>query len=863
MTEREWDRLQRLFERALELPEGEREDYLAEIALEDPDLATRIHAMVAKSTSGVPSLDRDLAQTAGAVLGSSSLPEQIGPYQLVRLLGEGGMGVVYLAERTDVGGHAALKLLRDAWLSPARRERFAAEQRVLAQLSHPGIAQLHGIGSLPDGTPWFAMEYVEGEPITRYCRERQRTVPERLRLLRAVAEAVQHAHAHAVIHRDLKPSNVLVTATGAVKLLDFGIAKQLDDSGEAGDRTVTGMRMLTPAYAAPEQFSGGPIGVRTDVFALGALLYELLTDKQPFSDSTGNDADRLAARFADVTRPSELVRAGTGAPGRANWRELDVIVQKAMHPDPARRYGTVDAMIRDLDHYLRGEPLEARPDSLGYRSGRFVRRNWQAVTATVTLVVAVIGLTVFYGVRLASARDSAVEEAERTGRIQQFMASLFQGGDEAAGAPDSLRVRTLLDRGVQEAVALEGEPAVQAELFVTLAGLLQQLGRGDDADSLYQRALTTRRELYGEGHPDVAVVLTGLGLLRIDQARLEDAEPLLRDAVRIVDRELTPNDTRAIEAHAALGQLFQEQSAWPEAVVEQERVLQRLAARGDAEFQEAEAMVQLASTHFYAGELDASDSLNRMAMAIFRRLRGDNHPRVADALINLGAAEFERGNYAAAEGQYREAVSRVEGWHGPEHPSTASALTMLGRALNFQTRDAEATEVLQRALTIQERHFGPNHPRVSSVLNDIATIAMRNGRYAEAEQMWLRTEAIQLAVHGESHWLLGIARSNLGTVRTRMEDFPRAERYFRQAIVLFTESQGADHLNTGIARIKLGRTLLGQRRWREAAEESRAGYDVLMALDQAPQGFIDAAKTDMVAAYEQLGDTEQAARFRP
>jgi serine/threonine protein kinase len=305
---------------------------------------------------------------------------------MVRLLGEGGMGVVYLVERTDVGGHAALKLLRDAWLSPARRERFASEQRVLAQLSHPGIAQLHGVGVLPDGTPWFAMEFVEGEPITRYCRDRQRTVAERVRLLRAVAEAVQHAHAHAVIHRDLKPSNVLVTATGAVKLLDFGIAKQLDESGDAGERTQTGLRMLTPAYAAPEQFAGGPVGVRTDVFALGAMLYELLTDKQPFSDSPGSATAQVAARFADLTRPSDVVRAGGGAPGRATWRELDVVVQKAMHPDPDRRYRTVDALIRDLDHYLRSEPLEARPDSLGYRGARFVRRNWQAVTATVMLV---------------------------------------------------------------------------------------------------------------------------------------------------------------------------------------------------------------------------------------------------------------------------------------------------------------------------------------------------------------------------------------------------------------------------------------------------------------------------------------------
>jgi serine/threonine-protein kinase len=706
------------------------------------------------------------------------------------------------------------------------------------------------------------MEYVEGEPITTYCATRQRTVAERLQLVRQVAEAVQFAHGHAVLHRDLKPSNVLVTATGAVKLVDFGIAKQLDPSGEVRDRTTTGLRLLTPAYAAPEQWSGGPIGVRTDVHALGVLMYELLTGRAPWSDVAGTDAELLAARLKPAPRPSALAGTPGSAPGRVTWSELDVLVTTAMHPDPARRYGTVEALLRDLDHFERGEPLEARPDSLGYRTSRFVRRNWAAVGVGTVLAGAIIGVSLYYAVRLARARDLAVAEAARTTRIQGFMLSLFRGDESGAGPAESLQVRTLLDRGVREAAALDAEPLVQAELYLTLGELFGRLGRNDEADTLIRNALALRRGQLGADHPDVGAALVALGELRIHQARLDDAAPLIRDGAAMIARHAPPADLRAIASQAALGLLHQERAEWPEAVAAQEEVLRRLDLAGDSSVERGHALLQLGSSHFYAGALELSDSLNRLAMALYRRRVGDRHPLVADALINLGAAEFERGRYAAAEGYYREAVARIEAWNGADHPATASALTMLGRALNFQARDDEATAVLSRALAIQERAFGPDHPRVASALNDIATIAMRNGRYGEAQAMWLRTERIYLAVHGERHWLLGVARSNLGTVLMRQERFPEAEGYLRRAVALFTEAQGPGHLNTGIARIKLGRSLLGQRRWREAAEESEAGLGVLRALEEAPQAFIDAARTDLAAAYEALGDGAKAAEFR-
>src|SRR5580704_13539392 len=301
-------RIQGLFLEAAELPEAERRLFLETACGDDSGLRAEVLGMLQEDARGGSLLDGDLSQVARNILSESrdsQLPKELGPYRLLRMLGEGGMGVVFLAERADLGSLVAIKILRDAWLSPARRERFATEQRTLAQLNHPSIARLYDADTLPDGTPWFVMEYVEGVPITEYCRVQDGSIEHgsielgsierRLRLFRSVCEAVQYAHGHAIIHRDLKPSNILVRSDGTVGLLDFGISKQLDDLGQAVEQTRTELRLMTPAYAAPEQLRGERIGVFTDVYALGVILYELLAGCAPFdlSNKTPAEAERI------------------------------------------------------------------------------------------------------------------------------------------------------------------------------------------------------------------------------------------------------------------------------------------------------------------------------------------------------------------------------------------------------------------------------------------------------------------------------------------------------------------------------------------------------------------------------------------
>lgn len=850
------------FHRALELPAEARDAMLLAWAGDDPEVVTRVRAMLAADAAAEAASGDLLGVGIGAMAADLLAPGPLapdgafGPYRIVRLLGEGGMGLVYLVARDDLGSEAALKILRDAWLSPSRRERFRREQRTLARLVHPGIAQLHDAGALADGTPWFVMEYVEGEHLTDYCERRQLPIAARLRLLRAACDAVQHAHARAVIHRDLKPSNILVTADGRVALLDFGIAKHLEDTDEPV-QTQTGARLLTPAYAAPEQLSEGVVSTQTDVHALGIILYELLTGVRPF-----DGPDAVARRLSEPpVRPSATAaRLGRRTGTDSSWRDLDVLTLTAIQRDPALRYGTVEAFARDIDHFLAGEPLEAHPARWRYRTAKLLRRRWREATALTAVFIAAIGLVTFYTMRLADARDAAQLEARRAERIQRFTMGLFSGGGDDAGPAESLSVRSLLDRGEQEASVLDRDPEGQAELFTTLGTIQQHLGDYHRADSLLSLALARQRALHGAVHPDVAAGLVALGLLRVDQAQLAPAESLVRAGLAMTRATHPAGDPAIVEAMAALGAVLQERGEYPAAQAIQDSVL---AARRNADpLLRATAIVHLAATHFYAGHYDLADSLHREALPLLIATRGPRHPSVAEIHTNLGASAFQRGDYVLSEREQRQALEIIRAWYGTDNPTTASAITQVGRAVSRQDRPDEARALLTEALDIQLRTAGPDHPRVASALNELASLDLSAKHFDEAESSYERVRTIYQRVHGPNDWRTGIAISNLGAVANGREDYRNAEARFREAKRIFTASQGPTHVNTAIARLKLGRSLLRQKRYAEALEETKGGFDILVTQAEPSVSYLKAARTDLAAEYEALGRKGEAEKVR-
>jgi serine/threonine-protein kinase len=577
-----------------------------------------------------------------------------------------------------------------------------------------------------------------------------------------------------------------------------------------------------------------------------------LTGRLPFdlADRTPGEAQTIILEH-DPVKPSAVakrVAERSGIPaGAASWADLDVLCLTAMHKDPERRYLSVEALIRDVDHYLKDEPLEARTDSLRYRAVKFARRHRRPLAALGVAAAVVVGLTTYYTVGLAHARTVAVNEAARTDRVQRFMLNLLEGGDANEGPSDSLRVLTVVDRGVREARALDREPAIQAALYATLGGVYQQLGEFDRADSLMRAGLEERRSLYGSTHRDVAESLVLLGLLRVDQARLGEADSLVRQGLAIDSRLAPANDPALARAIAALGFVLRNRGQRDSALALLQTAAKMQSARGGDSSDLSETLTTLANVYYDGGQYQASDSLNQAVLSVDRVLHGDRHPSVAIDLTNLGAIEHDLGRYPSAERYYREAIDIDRAWYGETHPETVSLLPMLARTLVAEKRYDEAVALLDRALVLQEKAYGPVHPRVASVLNALGLAALAQENLDEAEKDFTRMGAIYRSVYGDHHYTVGITASDLGSVYAKRNDLPKAERTLRDAVSALTATQGPDHLNTGIARIKLGDVLLSESRYADAQRESFAGYGIVAKQTGTSDTWLQTARKDIAA----------------
>jgi len=871
MDEQRWKTVEEIFSRAVALPPDlgpeQRRHAIEEMCTGDSDLFTDVFAMLEEDALLNPLLDGGLDQAARTVIDFGRLPslveKQIGPYRIIRLLGEGGMGVVYLAERIDIGGKVAIKLLRDAWLSPMRRERFRIEQATLARLNHPSIARIYDANTLEDGTPWFVMEYAEGMPLSEHLRVRNAPMRERLELFRRISEAVEYAHSHAIIHRDLKPSNILVNNNGEVKLLDFGIAKQLNQEESKLQATITGLRLLTLAYAAPEQLSGGVVGLYTDVYALGVVLYEIITGRLPRRRQTGDSEDAIDHWQAEKT--SAVVRRERPEIWRqlikAEWADLDVLTRKAIESDVDRRYGTANALQRDLTALLEGQPLDARPAEWTYTLSKFVRRNRGRLLAAAGTVLLFAATAIFYTIRLQVARDDAVREAARTQRIQQFTEELFDGGDKSAGPAADLKAVDLLDRGRAEAAGLGADPEMQADMEATLGGIYQKLGKLDKAEPLLTSSLDQRTRLHGTSDLEVAKSLTALGLLRKDQGKLDEAENLARQGLAISRQ--SPGATAAGQAAAlvSLGSILEVRAKYDEARKTFEEALRFQPANAANSAQRADTLLELANVAFYQGHYDESAIFNQQALDIDRRLFGEQHPAVAEELNNFGAIEANRGNLPASESYYRQSLAIVERWYGSDHPETAANLTALAQTLTAEERYTEAQELLERALAIQKQGAGPVRANVGTTLNQMGIVAYNAKQWDAARGYFNQAIDTWRQIYGDHHPYIANAVSNLGSICQQQKDYPCAEKFYREAVTRF-DSASPGTVNDAIAHIKLGRTLLSEQKFSEAEANSLAGYNYLIQHVAQTNSYLGNARKDLAAIYDGLHRPDQSARFR-
>jgi tRNA A-37 threonylcarbamoyl transferase component Bud32 len=831
-----------IFDELVELPELERARRLYEVRSHNAELAGLLERLLAADAAttdlldgGAPDLLEDASEPAADA--EPLLPEgtAVGSWRVISLLGRGGMGEVYLAERSDPAfeQRVALKVIKRGMDSQAIVRRFVRERQILARLDHPNLARLLDGGTGPDGRPYFALELVEGEPITDYCRRLDLDLPERLRLIQTICQAVDSAHRRLVVHRDLKPANILVTADGTAKLLDFGIAKLVAVDEPAGATlTQDGGRILTPAYAAPEQILGEPVTTATDIYALGVLLYEVITGTLPHRrDQRALHALASAVEHETVERPSAVLRR-PGDDARLARRvagDLDLIVLTALHRDPGRRYSSAQALADDLGNFLAGLPIRARPDELGYRVRKFLGRHRApaaAVAVGVAALVAGLGLSLWqaHTARLEAQRADA--EAQRAARVKSLLISVLGRSDPLAGESSRLSARELLEQGAASIEPrLAGEPEVQADLLDAVAHIENNLGLLEPALAHARRALELRLALLPAGVDE-------LGALR--SAATSAA------AGRIGLSRMTLGDVQIARGHIAEAR---------ESLTAALRLL--VPAYGTDSAEVAAARRSLSLTLQEPVDRGRAAELLRQALATFVRRFGEDHVESAETLHELGLVLEDLQRYGEAEAAYRRSVALLGRLFGPDSVNVALVERDLAGLLDRQGKPAEAKPLFERSIAGQRAAFGPHDRRLADTLYSYAILLMGEEQTAAAD----KALAEALAIYGPGDFDSGYCLRYLGVSAAKQERYADAADLFARAAATFrlrgdgNQERWRALANLGWAHLRLGRPA-------EARGELETAVTTLAKV-------VGSENYVLIIPLEELGEAQTAAGDAP
>jgi serine/threonine protein kinase/tetratricopeptide (TPR) repeat protein len=886
MTPERWQRLAAILADAWDLPVRERDTYLAGACGEDAELRDDVESLLAADAASGGFLeepfDAYLAGRIGAD-GGLGVHGRVGPYRLVHEVAHGGMGAVYLAERADgqFEQQVALKLVRGSMDSDEIRHRFLAERQILARLNHPHIARLLDGGIAADGRPWFAMDYVPGEPITSWCDAHRLTLDARLALFEQACDAVRYAHRSLVVHRDLKPSNILVTGDGQVKLLDFGIAKLLEPTADEEGITRTEARVLTPEYAAPEQVRGEPITTSTDVYALGALLYELLSGRRAhrFERRTPAEVERVVCEI-DPEPPSALFsqRAGDGrergatsatsgdpSAARGTKRErlrkalagdLDTITLTALHKDPARRYPSVEALLQDVQRYRAGLPITARRDALGYRLRKFLRRHRLGVAAAGALGLALAG---GIGATLLQSRATALE-ATKARAVKDFVVSLFRVSDPAQSRGREITARELLERGVRRVdSSLGSQPQVEEELLGVLGTIYRQLGLYPQADTILTRAAGIARLAYGPDHPEVGARLADLATVLTEEGELASAESLLREALRIRSSARGDDSDVAVTMDLLAGVLRNRGR-----IAESESLERGALARDIKHFGRNDLTVATDLDNLGVllgdakGDLEAADSAYRAALAIRQRLLDPGHPDVLSSQYNVATNLEDRGNYAAAESLYRVVLQGYRRMYPEGHPDVAITAHSLATDLEAMGRYAEAESLEVEALDLRRRLLGPTNPTTLQTVNNLAVTRYRMGELAGAEAAFREVSTTWTAELGPKHPNSMTAASNLGAVLSDEGKYGEAEPLLRSVLSRRRQVFGDTSQFVGQTLRLLGVLLHRTGRYGEAEHDLREALTLYRSTLPAGHPRVAEVETDLGALLTDRGRAKEA-----
>jgi eukaryotic-like serine/threonine-protein kinase len=776
MSAERWQKVKDIFGAALELRPDERHRFLAQACAGDEQLQSEVESLVASFECAADFIAAPVVEDTFKLLdeqrSKSVAGRRLGQYEIIRELGQGGMGAVYLALRADdqYQQQVAIKLVKQGFENQFIVQRFLAERQILANLDHPHIARLLDGGTTDDGAPYLVMEYIEGLPIDEYCDEHKLPTLERLKLFRTICSAVQYAHQNLVIHRDIKPSNILVTNDGTPKLLDFGIAKLLSpaDAAPTVERTATALRLMTPDYASPEQVRGEPVTTSTDVYSLGVLLYKLLTGHHPYRFTTPlpqeierviceqeperpstavaermkDESGRMKKRMKDEGgrmknisasfHPSSFILHPSGVPHPSALRgDLDNIVLMALRKEPARRYASVGEFSEDIQRHLAGLPVRARQDTFAYRGAKFIRRHKVGVAAAalmVMLLLAGIVATTWQARAAGRERDAARLEKAKAERINAFLQEMFASAAPETKGPE-IKVVDLLDEAVQRAEReLGAQPEVKAGVLLSIGKSFNGLRFIDKAVPVLRTALETSRAAAGENHPVTAASATHLA-----------------------------------------------------------RVLQ--STKGNAHVPEAE-------------------SLARQALAVQRRLYPAGHEDLAVTLYTLGISSIQKGDPKSAEPLFQEALEMCRKLFGHTHSYVAAVLVMQGHVREQQGDAAGAEAKYREAIAVGRQISSSQRIWLGQALVFLGAILTAKGNYAEAESALRESAQVYREVGGDSFKEVGVAIGYLGALFFAQGDYTPAEAELKKSVAIMSLSQPKESAELLTAKVILGRTLI-------------------------------------------------------
>jgi eukaryotic-like serine/threonine-protein kinase len=858
MPPRDFHEIEEVFQAALELPTGERLGWLVEYCGSDAELRREVESLLAAEAESEEFLGRPgLLRAVGTLLGAErEVGQHVGSYKVVREIGRGGMGVVYLATRDDgkFCQNVAVKVVKRGFDTEDILRRFRNERQILASLNHPNIARLFDGGETADGLPYFVMEYAEGLPLLQYCDEHDLSMEGRLKLFRSVCAAVSHAHQNLVVHRDLKPSNILVTHAGEVKLLDFGVAKLLNPGSVGGGMTQTQAlrRVMTPEYASPEQVRGQHVTTATDVYSLGVILYELLTGARPYElrDISSEELTRVICD-SEPLKPSEAVTrpraTGAGTGGSENRAphdpkslkgDLDNIVLKALRKEPARRYKSADQFSEDVERHLKGLPVVARKDTFGYRASKFVGRNRVAIAAAGLVFLAVVtGLVValWQADNVRRQRDLAQRERLRAERINAFLQRMlsFSNQSMTSVSPVAQRrdvtVNEMLDQIAPQIEAeLGDQPDERAQVLRTIGSAYASQGRYDAADKHLRAALDVQTRVYGEDNAETVGTMFELGVLSSRRQKLDEAYRLIERAAGFYKRL---RQAKSPEYNPA---------------------------------KLARAMEGLGLVKVFQGETKDGISLLSEALQIASgaNLQGPEREVLASIKTDLGGALVVSGDLERGEALLRESLAEHQQLSSKPRWERGATLVMLGVAAFYKNQLDEAEKFLREGEQIYRQTLGEKNGYVAFAVSWEAAVLSRKNDLGAAEAKARESLAMSQDAHPDNKsawvgtmWVLGDTLAKAGRAR-------EAEDYYRQTLAIYEEQPKKNYPLTAQLRIRLSQSLLAQNRLPEAERVALEARDEAAQRLGEQSPLVKAAADNLTAVKKKRGKGDTARRAK-